>query len=507
MVSRRDVLSVGGLMGLGSAARQGRAASAGTDERVSLWSARIAPGMHYLSGVTRALDADLGFIDVPADHGAPHLAIYRLRFARFRSRSGGGLPLFFLYGGPHAQGDLWNYLDAGEDQWAFTSLVATVTEHADLVVIDHRGGLGCVYPKLPAVPLAEPMPFDRRLGLDEREDHYRRFFQKQIGYWGDAGVDLRHMRTPQLARDIEMLRRALGYDKIRLSGMSNGTYRAREYLRQFPDRVDSALLFIAHGYQKLPFQEFVGAALSRIDAAVAADPDACRFVPSLRGLLEELTTRLDRSPVKATASKGGEVIALELDHHDLVVYFWHLFGANDDIRAAPAKLWSLYKKGDYTELARVALQARDLGSQGAEAYIAAFAGSSMPSAAEVAANRRHAGSSIYLNRQGEGGESSCAWPLDRDSHVAFAHRVPVTYVQGEWDLRTPLEAVKAIGETTAAILVNPAMGHQGFIDRRAAPDGTGVFWPREIFDAFLTGGTPAPYTAFARSFASPLFGT
>jgi pimeloyl-ACP methyl ester carboxylesterase len=461
--------------------------------------------MHYLSGVTRALDADIGFIDVPADHAMPHLAPYRLRFARFRARTGGGLPLFFLYGGPHAHGDLWNYLDAGEDQVAFTSLAAAVTEHADLVVIDHRGGLGCAYPKLPAVPLAEPMPFDRRLDLDEREEHYRRFFSKQIDYWGQAGVDLRHMRTPELALDIEMIRLALGYDRIRLGGMSNGTYRAREYLRQFPQRVDSALLFISHGYQKLPFQEFVGAALSRIEAAVAADPDAGRFVPSLRGLLDELTTRLDRSPVKAAASKGAD--SIELDHHDLVVYFWHLFGSNDDIRAAPAKLWRIYNKDDYSDLARVALQARDLGSQGAEAYIAAFAGSSMPNAAEVAANRRDAGNSIYLNRQGEGGESSCAWPLERDGHAAFAHRVPVTYVQGEWDLRTPVEAVKAIGETTATILVNPAMGHQGFIDRRAAPDGTGTFWPRDIFDAFLSGGKAAPYTAFARSFASPLFKT
>jgi len=506
MISRRDVLSAGRLVGLIGATGQDHASSARPGKCFSLWRTRVAPGRNYASGVTRALDAELGFIDVPADHEAPHLATYRLRFARFRSRAGaGGLPLFFLYGGPHAQGDLWSYLDAGEDQLAFTSLVGTVTEHADLVVIDHRGGLGCAYPKLPALPVRELMPFGRRVG---REEHYRRFFQKQIDYWGEAGVDLRHMRTPQLARDIEMIRLSLGYDKIRLSGLSNGTYRIREYLRQFHHRVDSALLFISHGYQKLPLQEFISAALSRIDAAVSADPDANRFVPSLRGLLDGLSARLERSPVKTTVtSESGEVIELELDHHDLVVYFWHLFGNSDDIRSAPAKLWTLYKKGDYGDLARVAWQARDLGSQGAESYVAAFAGSSMPSAAEVAANRRQAENSIYLNRQGEGGESSCAWPLNRDGHAPFVHRVPVTYVQGEWDLRTPVEGVRALGETTARILVNPAMGHQGFLHHGALADGGSVFWPREVFEAFLTGGEPAPYGAFTRSFASPLFQT
>ncbi len=84
--------------------------------------------------------------------------------------------------------------------------------------------------------------------------------------------------------------------------------------------------------------------------------------------------------------------------------------------------------------------------------------------------------------------------------------LPVTYVQGEWDLRTPIEAVKAIGETTDTILINPAMGHQGFIHRAAANAGE-VFWPRDIFEAFLTGGEPAPYTAFAHSCASSLFET
>ena len=224
MISRRDVLSAGRLVGLIGATGQDHASSARPGKCFSLWRTRVAPGRNYASGVTRALDAELGFIDVPA---------------------------------------------------------GTVTEHADLVVIDHRGGLGCAYPKLPALPVRELMPFGRRVGLDEREEHYRRFFQKQIDYWGEAGVDLRHMRTPQLARDIEMIRLSLGYDKIRLSGLSNGTYRIREYLRQFHHRVDSALLFISHGYQKLPLQEFISAALSRIDAAVSADPDANRFVPSL----------------------------------------------------------------------------------------------------------------------------------------------------------------------------------------------------------------------------------
>jgi hypothetical protein len=67
MVSRRDVLSAGGLIGLGGASfgsqQTGRAGSAPTSECFSLWRTRIAPGMNYVSGVTRALDAELAALN------------------------------------------------------------------------------------------------------------------------------------------------------------------------------------------------------------------------------------------------------------------------------------------------------------------------------------------------------------------------------------------------------------------------------------------------------------
>jgi len=147
---------------------------------------RVAPGRNYTSGLTRALDADLGLSMYP-----PTTRCRTSQRSGYASplpipSRGRGTPSLLSLRSPHAPGDLWSYLDAGEDQLAFTCLVGTVTEHADLVVIDHRGGLGCAYPKLPALPVREPMPFGRRVELDEREEHYRRFFQKQIDYWREA---------------------------------------------------------------------------------------------------------------------------------------------------------------------------------------------------------------------------------------------------------------------------------------------------------------------------------
>ncbi len=172
-----------------------------------------------------------------------------------------------------------------------------------------------------------------------------------------------------------------------------------------------------------------------------------------------------------------------------------MFKTNQAIREAPGKLWDMYRHDDYAALATIAAQARMLGAGGADAYIAAFAGSSMPSDREVTANQNEAGASPYLNRQIEGGESSCAWPLPRDEHRPFAHSSPITYVQGAWDVRCPLEGVEAIAGTASRILVNPAMGHNSYLDSTDTQ-----FWEKPILDAWLVGDAPEAYAGFPRTF-------
>jgi hypothetical protein len=176
-----------------------------------------------------------------------------------------------------------------------------------------------------------------------------------------------------------------------------------------------------------------------------------------------------------------------------------LFKSNAAIRKAPAEVWNMYRNADYSGLAKVAVGARSLGAEGASAYVAAYAGSSMPSPDEVSSNQKQAGDPLYLNRQAEGGESSCAWPMVRDSHQAFQNAVPVTYVQGEWDVRCPVEGAKSTGDASSIFAVS-AMGHDSYID-----SGEGVFWEEGLLRAWLQGSQLEQPAGFPRGFGSSLF--
>lgn len=58
----------------------------------------------------------------------------------------------------------------------------------------------------------------------------------------NAGDVIRHASTANVARDLELLRRAVGDDALHYLGYSYGTYLGATYARLFPDRVGSMVL-------------------------------------------------------------------------------------------------------------------------------------------------------------------------------------------------------------------------------------------------------------------------
>ena len=54
-------------------------------------------------------------------------------------------------------------------------------------------------------------------------------------------------------------------------------------------------------------------------------------------------------------------------------------------------------------------------------------------------------------------------------------------IQGEWDLKTPVEAVEALKERAGTIHIMPNMAHNSSID-----GGDVLFWERAIIEAHLS---------------------
>jgi pimeloyl-ACP methyl ester carboxylesterase len=456
-----------------------------------MWRAEIGclhDGPNLYGATTRM--ADVGLLGVPRDHFAKAPAPgqdYQLRFARLLGPQGGKAPpVFFFNGGPNNIEDLWWLYEGGHGTRNTFSVIDTILRHTDLVLIDHRGTAGCSYPKIPNNNLAAHLPFDRPVDAAERRAECERLWPRILEHQHNAGVDLSTITTAQLTEDVDLVRQVLGYDKVRLMGLSNGTYRSRDYLRRFQPHVDSALLFVSHAYEKRPHPNDVRASVERFDAAAAADPVVGRFVPSVLDLLVDLTRRLDKTPQRVPI-KGGPDDAIVVSGTDLALYFWAFFTNNSEILKFPGRLWKI-KQGDYSELGAVARLGRTLGQENNSSL--AYSGTAMPSAAQNQRHRDAAGEAYFLNRDiAELLGDTCPFP--RDEKREFDLKVPVTYVQGEWDTHTPPEAVKRLGGAQSQVIVNLHQGHQSSItsDERQLPP----CFEQAYVEAFLTGGAQKPF--------------
>ncbi|WP_126757156.1 alpha/beta hydrolase [Aliidiomarina taiwanensis] len=137
-------------------------------------------------------------------------------------------PLLFLAGGP------------GQAATELTGLLNTVfrdvRQTRDILLIDQRGTgksnpLSCEMGDMETV-------WDTLLLEDDEVD-----IRKEITACADAlDADLQHYNTLNAVRDFDAVRAALGYEQVNLYGGSYGTRSGLAYMREFPDRVRTAVL-------------------------------------------------------------------------------------------------------------------------------------------------------------------------------------------------------------------------------------------------------------------------
>ena len=139
-----------------------------------------------------------------------------------------------------------------------------------------------------------------------------------------VGDDLAHMGTADLVRDLDLLRAALGEDRLSYLGLSYGSLVGLEYARAFPDRVGRVALdspMTAAGRADADREEVLLVRIEEtLDGALQACVDApagCRLgtgVGEARDRVETLLDELDAAPVEV----GGRVLTREV----VVSWLW-----------------------------------------------------------------------------------------------------------------------------------------------------------------------------------------
>ncbi|WP_037682679.1 alpha/beta hydrolase [Streptomyces griseus] len=179
-------------------------------------------------------------LKAPLDYARPDAGGVRLAVAR-KKATGPGKKLGSLLvnpGGPG--GSAVGYLQ----QYAGIGYPAAVRARYDMVAVDPRG-----VARSEPVECLDGREMDRYTQTDVTPDDqretdalvasYRKFAE---GCGADAPKLLRHVSTVEAARDMDLLRAALGDRKLTYVGASYGTFLGATYAGLFPDRVGRLVL-------------------------------------------------------------------------------------------------------------------------------------------------------------------------------------------------------------------------------------------------------------------------
>lgn len=178
---------------------------------------------------------DCATVNVPVDHADPDgeqldIALIRTSTARADERIG---TLLVNPGGPGGSGvDLARYL----------LLPEAVTDRFDIVGFDPRGvgasqALDC-HDHLRAMYDADPTMAD-----DADREAFLAVSQEFVDDCADRHGDLlEYMGTVEVARDLDLIRQALGDDELNFLGYSYGTVLGQQYARLFPEEVRTMVL-------------------------------------------------------------------------------------------------------------------------------------------------------------------------------------------------------------------------------------------------------------------------
>jgi pimeloyl-ACP methyl ester carboxylesterase len=404
-----------------------------------------------LPGTPLTMAAECGWLEVAENPAEPDGRRIKLRVARVpaQERSVERDPLVFLAGGPgQAASEAWLIVAS-----AFTRL----NKNRDIVLIDQRGTGQSNPLRCPQAELAESLATD----WDHMADATRQCLDA-------IDADPRFYTTTIAMQDYDLVRAALGYEKVNLLGISYGTRAAQVYLRLFPDRVRTLVLdgvapqTLALGTEHA---EKLDLALQRVLSSCAADPTCDQAYPELAESLDFLVRQLDSSPEQVTVDHPltGQPFTFTLDREAFASGIRFLTYSAETQAMLPLLIHEAATRNNYQRIAsQLLITASGLSesiAQGMEMSV--ICAEDFPLFPELAANSER----LLGDTMARAAAINCTiWPrgdVPADFHEPVVSATPALLLSGELDPVTPpeyAEQVKA-GFSNSLHLVAPGQGH------------------------------------------------
>ncbi|HEV2549516.1 MAG TPA: alpha/beta fold hydrolase [Stellaceae bacterium] len=264
-------------------------------------------------------------------------------------------------------------------------------------------------------------------------------------------ADLTRYTYPYFAKDLEQVRRALGYGPLNLFAGSYGTRAAQEYLREYPRNVRTAYLGSVVPIDLegvLDFAKTAQTALQHMMENCEADSACHTAFPNLRTEFDQVLKRLASGKVRVTVPGYADPVSLGRGR----VAEWFRSKLYRP-RAAATLPWTIHRAytGDWTPIVDgILADARGLGGElSLGLFFSITCSEDMPFVREQDVVSETQGTFLgdYRLRQQQ---AACRqWPqsnLPDDYRKPVRSDVPTLFVTGDLDGGTPLSFTPRVAE-------------------------------------------------------------
>ena len=299
---------------------------------------------------------ECGYVIVPEDHEKPQGKTIKLFVAKAKSRSSrpASDPVIFP-GGPIGGG----MIEAGS---MLFSLYPDFTKDRDFIMFDQRGS-GKSIPALECPELDEihKRDFGKNLSNAEVVDHELKAIEEcRKRLTKDYDLDLYNII--QTTSDMEVIRKALGYNKINIFSYSYGTSVTLTYMRMYPKNIRSVILDSTVPSDMWIYSNLLPGqanSLSSVFESCRLDKKCNAAYPDLKNVYSDLIKRLDSAPAKVTVANPHCPIGLRCNPVNIPVHgglfsnyiLNELFSANP-IPRVPKFIYDSYTR-NYASLAKM----------------------------------------------------------------------------------------------------------------------------------------------------------
>ncbi len=213
-------------------------------------------------------------------------------------------PIFYFEGGPG--------IAATNNASFFADSTIPYRNYHDIVLVDIRGtgksnGLDC-----PSLQIKQGIK-------DQFEEMYPKDAVKECYDYLSKKADLKQYTTTNIVKDIEDVRKWLGYKKINIYGLSYGTRVALVYMKMFPSSVESSILWSpVPTYAKMPLYhaKFAQTSLKKIFKDCGLDSGCNIAFPNLSREFDLLMESKNEKPFLYTDGTG---------HSGQISFSWNAF--------------------------------------------------------------------------------------------------------------------------------------------------------------------------------------